>query len=276
MGSLRSNELSDLQHRMGAALARIAELELAAARSGGHAGPRPMGMDDTRAVIKDAKLRKTPRMSPRNQTASPTGDGGSAGGIKLRGRQALEGGADEALIKAGLVDASPEHGAGKIGAHPGSSGSATAYWDSIMQALGVQTLSAAAIAAATAGAQSQRWCGYELYAGQLRGTPASVWRLTIAQPLSQLELYRAYSRFCAAHPNVCAILGTCVEPLDSAEPMDEDDAGLEAPSSGCGAWADALEGGCHLWIVEERYGDENLAARLERGLVSWQQVCCCV
>ena len=27
-----------------------------------------------------------------------------------------------------------------------------------------------------------------------------------------------------------------------------------------------------LWVVEEAFGDESLHARLERGLLSWQQV----
>lgn len=96
--SLRSNELVDLQARMAAAMQRIAELEATTQRS--HpAGARPNGNDDTRAVIRDNKFRRTPRMSPHGSSRSPgadpylysSGDAASAGAtndnVKLRTRQ---------------------------------------------------------------------------------------------------------------------------------------------------------------------------------------------
>jgi hypothetical protein len=96
--SLRSNELVDLQARMAAAMQRIAELEAATQRS--HpAGARPNGNDDTRAVIRDNKFRRTPRMSPHGSSRSPgadpylysSGDAATAAAsndnVKLRTRQ---------------------------------------------------------------------------------------------------------------------------------------------------------------------------------------------
>lgn len=75
MASFRSNEVLDLQSRMGSAMQRIAELEAALQRGGGNSGgSRPAGNDDTRAVIRDNKSRRTPRISPRNSARSPNSD----------------------------------------------------------------------------------------------------------------------------------------------------------------------------------------------------------
>lgn len=93
VASLRSNELLDLQSRMGAAMQRIAELEAALQRGGNTGSSRPTGNDDTRAVIRDNKFRRTPRISPHNSARSPTSDhyGGSApaDNVKLRTRQVI-------------------------------------------------------------------------------------------------------------------------------------------------------------------------------------------
>lgn len=93
VGNLRSNELVDLQSRMGAAMHRIAELEAALQRRDTASG-RPAGSDDTRAVIRDNKLRRTPRISPHNSARSPTSDhtvygtgNAPADNVKLRTRQ---------------------------------------------------------------------------------------------------------------------------------------------------------------------------------------------
>jgi hypothetical protein len=95
--SLRSNELVDLQARMAAAMQRIAELEAATQRS--HpSGARPNSNDDTRAVIRDNKFRRTPRISPITSSRSPgadpylySGDAAAAAAtgdnVKLRTRQ---------------------------------------------------------------------------------------------------------------------------------------------------------------------------------------------
>lgn len=92
VGNLRSNELLDLQSRMGAAMQRIAELETALQRSNGTAGSRPAGNDDTRAVIRDNKFRRTPRISPHNSARSPGSDpsafaGSASDNVKMRTRQ---------------------------------------------------------------------------------------------------------------------------------------------------------------------------------------------
>jgi hypothetical protein len=97
--SLRSNELVDLQARMAAAMQRIAELEAATQRN--HpSGARPNSNDDTRAVIRDNKFRRTPRISPHTSSRSPGADpylysGDAAGAaatgdnVKLRTRQVI-------------------------------------------------------------------------------------------------------------------------------------------------------------------------------------------
>jgi hypothetical protein len=92
VGNLRSNELLDLQSRMGAAMQRIAELEAALQRSHGTAGNRPAGNDDTRAVIRDNKFRRTPRISPHNSARSPGSDpsafaSNTSDNVKMRTRQ---------------------------------------------------------------------------------------------------------------------------------------------------------------------------------------------
>lgn len=93
MGNLRSNELLDLQSRMGAAMHRIAELEAALQRTDSTCS-RPAPSDDTRAVIRDNKSRRTPRISPHNSARSPTSDHtvygvgtAPADNVKLRTRQ---------------------------------------------------------------------------------------------------------------------------------------------------------------------------------------------
>jgi hypothetical protein len=78
-------------------------------------------------------------------------------------------------------------------------------------------------------------------------------------------------------------MGICIEPLDAAEPMEEDSC-CASPSGRTAAqqqqqqaWQqqpqllpELLEHGCHVWVLEERHGQQTLAARLERGLLSWQ------
>lgn len=93
VSSLRSNELLDLQARMGAAIQRIAELEAALQRCGNPGGSRPAGNDDTRAIIRDNKFRRTPRISPHNSARSPGSEhllycnNAPADNVKLRTRQ---------------------------------------------------------------------------------------------------------------------------------------------------------------------------------------------
>jgi protein-L-isoaspartate O-methyltransferase len=366
-GSLRSNELLDLQTRMGAAMQRIAELETALQRGGGGSGGaaaalRPAASnDDTRAVIRDNKFRRTPRISPHGSARSPGSEAagalGSSGAcctenIKTRTRQVRSatlattllpllylpavlpvgrcvGLCDDRLcvyrsapltqriydlpalprlllcLLLQVLDDSEEPlinahcdklvleeklasggGSGRIGtALQPPAGGQQGAWD-VMAALGVQALSAAQIAAITAGTTPSSRAGFTLYQGSLRGAAVTAWRLTIAQPVSVLEVHRAYSRFAAAHPNVCALLGVCIEPLDATEPMDEDggcsspmrtgsaaasghQAAVQQPAQTPAA-GDMVAAGCHLWVVEERHGTQTLSARLERGVLSWQ------
>ena len=282
---------------MAGAMTRIAELEAALQRSGA-AGARGAALpDDTRAVIRDAKSthRRTPRMSPRAGARSPGSDaleplpGGGSGGVAGAAKEALAGsGGDKlAAVNEGCSSGGGSSG-GKIGTAVylggGGGGAPERASAELLAAAGVQALSAAQVAAIVRGAAPSRVGGYEVFAGAFRGTPCHAWRLTLAQPVNLLELRRACGRFCCAHPNVSALLATCVEPLDAAQPMDEDGDAAAGTSSGGGGGMSAaaaaavagrdgapvLEGGCHLWVVEERHGDTSLAARLERGLLSWQ------
>lgn len=149
----------------------------------------------------------------------------------------------------------------------------------MLQALGIQTLTTGQICNIIAGVQPQQRAGFQLYSGSFRGSRVSAWRLTINQPVNSTEVYRAYSRFCAAHPNVCAVMGVCIEPLDTAEPMDED--GCGSPSRHAAqqqqSWQqqqqplqELEDTGCNLWVVEECHGSQTLAARVEKGFLSWQ------
>ncbi|WIA09202.1 hypothetical protein OEZ85_008612 [Tetradesmus obliquus] len=279
VGNLRSNELLDLQSRMGAAMQRIAELETALQRSNGTAGSRPAGNDDTRAVIRDNKFRRTPRISPHNSARSPGSDpsafaGSASDNVKMRTRQVLDD-SEEPLIRSEklALEEKLSCGSGKIGTLLQAPSSCA----DVMQALGVQTLTVAQVASVTAGVQLQQRAGFQLYQGSFRGTRVSAWRLTINQPINTLEVHRAYSRFCAAHPNVCAVMGICLEPLDTAEPMDEDGCGspTRAAAQQQQQWQhqplqEVEEAGCHLWVLEEHHGSQTLAARVEQGLISWQ------
>jgi len=156
----------------------------------------------------------------------------------------------------------------------------------ILQALGVQMLTSGQIASIIAGMQPQQRAGFQLFQGRFRGSAVSAWQLTIKQSVNTLELQRAYSRFCAAHPNVCAIMGICIEQLDLAEPMDEDGCASPSRTAAQQPWQlqqqqqqqqplpEVMEGGCHLWVVEEHHGSQTLAARIEQGLLSWQHALC--
>jgi protein-L-isoaspartate O-methyltransferase len=287
VGHLRSFELQELQQRMAGAMARIAELEAALQRGSAAPGaPRGNMPDDTRAVIRDARShRRSLRPSPRSGGGARSPVGGDHG---LDGGGAKDGpdcGGDDKIAAAAAGDGACSSGggsSGKIGTAVYGAGSGERAGAELLASMGVQALSAAQVAAIVRSSAPARLAGYEVYAGSFKGTPCHAWRLSIAQPVSLLELQCACARFCCAHPNVAAILGACIEPLDAAQPMDEDGAG----AAGAGASVDgscspdlvslpddeALAGGCHLWVVEERHGDGSLASRLERGLLSWQHV----
>lgn len=165
-------------------------------------------------------------------------------------------------------------GSGKISTAVHTSGTSS----DLTHVLGIQTLAMTQISAMIAGVQPQQRAGYQFYNGTFRGSNVQVWRLSINQPVHTLEVYRAYARFCVAHPNVCAGLGICIERLDTAEPMDED--GSISPTRQTGQqpqqpWQQqhvqaVEEVGCVLWVVEESHGNQTLAARLQKGFISWQ------
>lgn len=187
---------------------------------------------------------------------------------------------EEPLIRSDKhLAADEKHSSGRIGTAAQDVRSSGSFAD-IVQGLGVQSFTPAQLASITAGAGIRQRAGFDLFEGTFRGTPVTAWRLTISQPVSSGEVYRAYSRFCASHPNVCSVMGICVEPLDAAEPMEEDGC-CPSPSGRTAAqqqtWQqqpqplpELLEQGCYVWVLEERHGQQTLSARLERGLLSWQ------
>lgn len=189
---------------------------------------------------------------------------------------------EEPLIRSDKhLTADEKHNSGRIGTAAQDLRQSGTFAE-IVQGLGVQSVTAAQLGSITAGAGIKQRAGFDLFEGTFRGTPVTAWRLTISQSVSSVEVYRAYSRFCASHPNVCAVMGICIEPLDAAEPMEEDSccpspSGRTAAQQQQQTWQqqpqqlpEQLENGCHVWVLEERHGQLTLAARLERGLVSWQ------
>ena len=189
---------------------------------------------------------------------------------------------EEPLIRSDKhLAAEDKHNTGRVGTAAQDVRQSGSFAE-IVQGLGVQSFTPGQLASITAGTGVKQRAGFDLFEGTFRGTPITAWRLTISQPVSSVEVYRAYSRFCASHPNVCAVMGICIEPLDAADPMEEDSC-CPSPSGQASAqqqqqtWQqqahqlpDLLEQGCHVWVLEERHGQRTLAARLERGLLSWQ------
>jgi hypothetical protein len=105
-----------------------------------------------------------------------------------------------------------------------------------------------------------------------------------------LSLQTAYSRYCIAHPNICAVLGVCIQEEVSEDVTDREDSVFEEAQDDVKDNESMTEGlylinsrtttgrslraavRHSLWVVEESFGEESLFCRLERGLLSWQQV----
>lgn len=105
--------------------------------------------------------------------------------------------------------------------------------------------------------------GCQVLHARLNGTDVRVWRLTVDQSVSATEVSRAIASMCIAHPNIATLLGVAVE---ATEGQMQDAPEHDAEDEPC-----AGEPGSCVWLVEERHGSgETLAARLERGFLSWQ------
>ena len=50
-----------------------------------------------------------------------------------------------------------------------------------------------------------------MYPGTFKGVRVRVWKACISHSVSYLELKKAYSKYCIAHPNICAVLGVCIQ-----------------------------------------------------------------
>ena len=53
-----------------------------------------------------------------------------------------------------------------------------------------------------------------MYPGTFKGVAVRVWKACISHSVSYLELKKAYSKYCIAHPNICAVLGVCIQVRD--------------------------------------------------------------
>lgn len=187
--------------------------------------------------------------------------------------------------------------------------------DDIIDGMSVQTFSPDQIAVMIAGSEAVQIENRDVFHGTFKGVKVRVWRVSVGQGVSYLDLKRAYSRYCIAHPNIAAVLGVCIQP-SSATPvphvmMGGHDRGAdvmvppspvppsanggrftptiqidqdtmpqlahELPSTPAASSRSFLNAGMMqshtLWVVEESFGEESLHTRLERGLLSWQQVC---
>lgn len=138
-------------------------------------------------------------------------------------------------------------------------------FDDIIDSMSVQTFSPDQIAIMIAGNEPTQVENRDVYAGAFKGVKVRVWKVAISHMVSYIELKRAYSKYCIAHPNISAVLGVCIQSGNSSDTTPTASARDDSDSE--------LQSRQHtLWVVEESFGDESLHTRLERGLLSWQQV----
>eukprot|EP00798_Chlamydomonas_sp_ICE-L_P005097 gene5097-34897_t len=142
----------------------------------------------------------------------------------------------------------------------------------IIDSMSVQMFTPEQISTMIGGASPIQVENRDMYPGSYKGVRIRVWKVPISQSVSYLELKRAYSKYCIAHPHIAAVLGVCIQDDDHSDDVDygsTDNAGSRDASGAGDAVPDVRQ---HLWVVEEAFGDETLFSRLERGLLSWQQV----
>lgn len=58
-----------------------------------------------------------------------------------------------------------------------------------------------------------------MFNGSFKGVKVRVWRVGVGHGVSYIELKRAYSKYCIAHPNICAVLGVCIQPAAVTAPQ---------------------------------------------------------
>ena len=51
----------------------------------------------------------------------------------------------------------------------------------------------------------------DVFPGSFKGVRVRVWKAAISHQVSYLELKRAYSKYCIAHPHIAAVLGVCIQ-----------------------------------------------------------------
>lgn len=246
--SLRNFEYVEMQQRVQAAMQRINELEAniqQLQRDPGRSLLRTStpstvtGLDDVHVVIKD-KSKRHLRASPRSAgKSSPSSESCEWRSIytsteiaKLRAKELLD------------HDQTDSPNSQQVFM-------SQFMFDDIIDSFGVQMFPVELLLAMVAGSEPTKLYGHTAYQGKCKGVPVRIWRVSIQQNVSYLDLKRAYSKYAIAHPNVCAILGVCIQ---------------------ADAVTDDQESSNYLWVVEEMFGEETLHTRLERGLLSWQQV----
>ena len=294
-----------LPSRLGSgALAASAELLPGSARSPLRASS---ALDDVRSVVRD-KSRRGLRMSPCSSlgimSPGPEGGvwkdaslyGGGEGSARSRSKDVIPEPPDHLLHATAPSTPGSAFNLGPLFASQVSMPQHT--FDDILDSMSVQMFSHEQIAAMVAGAEPMQVEGRDVYPGSYKGVRVRVWRAAISHSVSYLELRRAYSKYCIAHPNICAVLGVCIlaEPRGSSSfsaLMPGAAATASAPSplvthgsldvgglpdcSGSASPSPSMSGlqqeqQHSLWVVEEAFGEESLHVRLERGLLSWQQV----
>ncbi len=263
IGGLRSYELTEMQQRFTTAMQRVGELEaqLSAYQRDGRPPRRSAsqitaGVDDVRVIIRD-KSRRTPRASPRNTSKSQIPDTSewrslySTETVKNKVRQLM---GDEVM--------SAPHGDDLKEMINNHTAVYQQSFEDAIDGLGVPMLTVTQVRSLVSEVMPDSSSGYHAYSSSYKGVPATVWRLPLTQQMSYLELKRVYSRFNVSHPNISAILAVCIQP--GSDPV-------ATAAADTASAAEAADAG-FLWVVEERFTEENLHSRLERGLLSWQQV----
>lgn len=303
MASIKNHEFAEMQSRVSTAMQRVADLEATlaqiqranpsnpVARAGSPMVVRvssplaragtPGSCDDVRATIRDNKSRKTPRLSPhgnKSPVAGATaavamaaaaaaaagndadwrgyGAAANADSVKQRVRHLL--GDEEELVQA--MEESKISAA--YSGYDQTPPQQMLIFEELLHEAGVQHLTPGQIRVLAAGAPITKLGAYTVRSANLAGTAVRLWQLTIDTAVNAVELLRYYSRFCIAHPHVCAILGVCIDTSAST-------VGIHGHN---GLTIDTGDNPCELWLVEEAFSQESLQQRLERGLLSWQQM----
>ncbi len=85
-------------------------------------------------------------------------------------------------------------------------------FENIIDSMSVQTFTPDQIAAMISGTEPIQIENRDVFQGTYKGVRVRVWRVNVSHGVSYIELKKAYSRYCIAHPNIAAVLGVCIQP----------------------------------------------------------------